>query len=251
MTQGGAHYDYLYDGKGNVRAVLDGNQNVVASYAYDAFGVQTGQSGTLDQPYRFSTKRYYDDIGLNYYGYRFYAPRLGRWMTRDPLGEKGGLNLYGFVGNGPMNIIDPYGLIYSITPEEWYSMSPDEQYAWYNGYQRAISAGKRVGMDPHLFDDPNPVVYKIPTELIDCLRRKFNIATQVALWEVSLAAEDITLGVELEALGFEVAGPIGAIGVAPGSVALIGTGGYEMYIAGKELLEVVKECLKECSDDSH
>jgi RHS repeat-associated protein len=114
LTQGGAHYDYLYDGKGNVCALLDASQNVVASYSYDEFGVQTGNY-TLDQPYRFSTKRYYDGIGLSYYGYRFYAASLGRWLTRDPLGEKGGLNLYGFVGNGPMNQVDYYGL----DPARW------------------------------------------------------------------------------------------------------------------------------------
>ena len=60
--------------------------------------------------HRFSTKRYFSDVGLNYYGYRFYAPSIGRWMNRDPLGEAGGLNLYGFVQNNPINAIDPWGL---------------------------------------------------------------------------------------------------------------------------------------------
>jgi len=59
MTQGGLHYDYLYDGKGNVSAIIDINQNVVASYAYDAFGNVVNSSGTLVQPYQFSTKPYY------------------------------------------------------------------------------------------------------------------------------------------------------------------------------------------------
>jgi len=59
---------------------------------------------------RFSTKPYDEVTGLSYYGYRFYNPALGRWMTRDPIGEKGGLNLYGFVGNNPVNRIDPFGL---------------------------------------------------------------------------------------------------------------------------------------------
>jgi len=112
MTENGAHYDYLYDGKGNVRAVINGDssQSVAASYAYDEFGVLAGQSGTLDQPYRFSTKYYYPSFGGVYFGYRFNLPFLGRWMTRDPLGEAGGVNLYGFVGNGPMNAVDAWGL---------------------------------------------------------------------------------------------------------------------------------------------
>jgi uncharacterized protein RhaS with RHS repeats len=43
--------------------------------------------------------------------YRAYSPGLGRWLSRDPIGENGGLNLYGFVGNDPVNFWDPLGLI--------------------------------------------------------------------------------------------------------------------------------------------
>ena len=42
--------------------------------------------------------------------FRNYLPYLGRWLTRDPLGEAGGLNLYAFVGNNPVNWVDPWGL---------------------------------------------------------------------------------------------------------------------------------------------
>jgi RHS repeat-associated protein len=111
MRQGGQDYNYLYDGRGNVLAVIDNEQAVVASYRYDSFGQLLVASGSLDQPYRFSTKRYLSDVGLYYYGYRFYAPSIGRWINRDPLGEAGGLNLYGFVLNNPVNLIDPTGEI--------------------------------------------------------------------------------------------------------------------------------------------
>jgi RHS repeat-associated protein len=114
MTDSTGSYSYIYDGKGNVVAVVNSSAADVVKYRYDEFGVLAGQSGTLDQPYGFSTKRYYAGIGLSYYGYRFYAASLGRWMTRDPLGEAGGLNLYGFVGNGPMNAVDAWGLITDI-----------------------------------------------------------------------------------------------------------------------------------------
>jgi RHS repeat-associated protein len=121
--------------------VLDASQNVVASYEYDEFGVETGNY-TLDQPYRFSTKRYYDGIGINYYGYRFYAASLGRWMTRDPLGETGGMNLYGFVGNGPMNAVDPWGLAYYNIEE---STAFWEQYA-VNGLEQGGLIGSSKGI---------------------------------------------------------------------------------------------------------
>jgi len=61
-------------------------------------------------PFRFSTKYQDDETGLVYYGYRYYDPGTGRWLSRDPIGERGGLNLYAYVGNNPVNFYDPYGL---------------------------------------------------------------------------------------------------------------------------------------------
>jgi RHS repeat-associated protein len=110
LSQGGADYTYLYDGRGNVVSVLDSSGQEVAKYRYDAFGRIVAKSGTFDQPFQFSTKRYDPDTGLSYYGYRFYSPAIERWMNRDPLGEEGGVNLYGFVANDPVNWIDPWGL---------------------------------------------------------------------------------------------------------------------------------------------
>jgi len=47
---------------------------------------------------------------LYYYGYRYYSSELGRWISRDPIGERGGLNLFGFVGNSPIVATDLLGL---------------------------------------------------------------------------------------------------------------------------------------------
>jgi RHS repeat-associated protein len=58
----------------------------------------------------FSTKPNIGATGLLYYGYRHYAPILGRWINRDPIEEKGGFNLYGFVENDGLNIVDNLGL---------------------------------------------------------------------------------------------------------------------------------------------
>jgi len=111
MRQGAMDYAYLYDGKGNVSAVLDTAQSVAAAYRYDSFGRLQTQAGSLAQPFQFSTKRYFADSGLLYFGYRYYAPALGKWITRDPIGEFGGYNLYAYVLNDPVNWVDPNGLI--------------------------------------------------------------------------------------------------------------------------------------------
>ena len=109
LSQNGASYSYLYDGKGNVVSVLDSLQNEVAQYRYNSFGKQVNTAGSFKQPFRFSTKRFDDKLGLVYYGYRFYNPAIERWINRDPLGEDGGINLYGFVQNDPVNGVDPWG----------------------------------------------------------------------------------------------------------------------------------------------
>jgi len=59
---------------------------------------------------RFSSKEIEPKSGIYYYGYRYYEPNLQRWLNRDPIQERGGLNLYGLVGNAPVNAVDPSGL---------------------------------------------------------------------------------------------------------------------------------------------
>ena len=61
-------------------------------------------------PFRFSTKYQDDETDLVYYGYRYYNASTGRWLSRDPIGEKGGANLYGFVRNEPNSHYDIRGL---------------------------------------------------------------------------------------------------------------------------------------------
>jgi RHS repeat-associated protein len=60
-------------------------------------------------PFRFSTKYQDDETGFLHYGYRYYDPGTGRWLSRDPLEEKGGANIYGFVVNSPINKFDKDG----------------------------------------------------------------------------------------------------------------------------------------------
>jgi RHS repeat-associated protein len=59
---------------------------------------------------RFSSKYTDAATGLVYYGYRSYSPQLGRWISRDPIEERGGTNLYGMVGNDAVNAVDVLGM---------------------------------------------------------------------------------------------------------------------------------------------
>jgi RHS repeat-associated protein len=106
-------YYPLFDGNGNITEYIDGAGSVVAQYQYDPFGNTTLTSGTKadDFAYRFSTKPLDSATGLYYYGYRYYDPVTGRWPSRDPIEEAGGINLYGFVGNDGLNSWDFLGFI--------------------------------------------------------------------------------------------------------------------------------------------
>ncbi|MDD4406068.1 MAG: RHS repeat-associated core domain-containing protein [Parabacteroides sp.] len=88
------------------------NGNISAKYEYGPFGEVFCSVGDMAKvnPFGFSTKYTDNETDLVYYGYRYYSPALGRWMNRDPIEEKGGLNLYGFVNNDPVNRWDKLGL---------------------------------------------------------------------------------------------------------------------------------------------
>jgi len=106
---------YAFDGNGNVMALVDsGTLQVVAQYEYSPFGEVLRASGPQAKinSFQFSTKYYDGETGMNYYGYRYYQPEVGRWVSRDPLGEEGSdtLSLYDFIANNPGNNIDPFGL---------------------------------------------------------------------------------------------------------------------------------------------
>jgi RHS repeat-associated protein len=109
----GTHF-VAYDGNGNVTAMVDaGTGSVSAQYEYSPFGETIRATGPMAKvnPFRFSTKYQDDETGLLYYGYRYYQPSTGRWPSRDPIGERGGKNLYGFVKNDPILFYDKLGRI--------------------------------------------------------------------------------------------------------------------------------------------
>jgi RHS repeat-associated protein len=112
-----SHACYYADGNGNIANLTDANQNVVATYRYDPFGNTTYSSGTLASAnaYRYSSKEIMLKSAqggwLYSYGFRFYDPNLQRWLNRDPIGERGGINLYRFVYNNTLSWFDRDGLI--------------------------------------------------------------------------------------------------------------------------------------------
>ncbi len=112
VSSGGASNFPTYDGNGNVSEYLASSGTIAAHFEYDPFGNTVVNSDATAKlfPYRFSTKPLDIETGLYYYTYRYYDPATGRWINRDPIGENGGVNLYGFVGNNGISLVDLYGL---------------------------------------------------------------------------------------------------------------------------------------------
>jgi RHS repeat-associated protein len=127
-------YFYCYDGNGNVVALVNAaNRSIAANYEYGPFGELIRATGPMAKinPFLLSTKFCDWETGLYYYGYRYYNPSTGRWLSRDPLGEQAFLThhcvgqsktvcrlsrmqplnpCYVFVENQPVNFFDLLGL---------------------------------------------------------------------------------------------------------------------------------------------
>ncbi len=110
IRHGGANYQVRSDGKGNVTEVRTSAGAVVASYTYAPFGGMLTSSGTYAQPFQFQSKIWHAKSGLGYWGMRWYDPITAKWISRDGLGEAGGLNLYEYCCGSPLVLFDPLGL---------------------------------------------------------------------------------------------------------------------------------------------
>ncbi|MES2344574.1 MAG: RHS repeat-associated core domain-containing protein [Chlamydiota bacterium] len=98
----------LHDFSGNIIALVSLDGYIAESYNLTAFGNEESTTSHRN-PWRFSSKRT-EETGLIYFGYRFYDPTFGRWLTPDPAGYTDGLNLYLYVLNNPLNRLDLFGL---------------------------------------------------------------------------------------------------------------------------------------------
>lgn len=103
----------MYDGNGNiVQCFHIQAENKIARFTYDPFGKVLSDTADLEGslPFRFSTKFTDDETDLYYYGYRYFNNGNGRWLSRDPINEHGGYNLFLFVNNAPTLFCDYLGM---------------------------------------------------------------------------------------------------------------------------------------------
>jgi RHS repeat-associated protein len=95
------------DERGSVIAISDASGNVLTINKYDEFGKP---QATNAGGFQYTGQMWMPELGLYHYKARAYAPHLGRFLQTDPIDVEGGINLYAYVGNDPINLTDPLGL---------------------------------------------------------------------------------------------------------------------------------------------
>ena len=125
------HGDYfipICDIQGNIACLIDPDQrDIVESYNYSAFGEvvifnEKGKaiaSSAAINPWRYKGKRVDPETGLVYFGKRYYDPKIGRFLSPDPMGTIDGPNLYRFCRNNPLTFTDYFGLSAELNGDEF------------------------------------------------------------------------------------------------------------------------------------
>jgi len=117
---------YHYNWQGSTVALSNAAGNVTARISYSPYGERTIESGTVTTPFLFNGQFgvMTEPNGLYCMMARFYSPIFRRFLSEDPAGFSGGINLFAYASGDPVNLIDPFGLgpVSSYTPDWWYRL---------------------------------------------------------------------------------------------------------------------------------
>jgi RHS repeat-associated protein len=104
----GTRTAFIPDIQGSVIASLDSSSGALTKIGYLPYG----KSASATAPFGYTGQRIDPETnGLYYYRARHYSPAWGRFLQTDPIDTQGGVNLYAYVGNDPLNLVDPLGLL--------------------------------------------------------------------------------------------------------------------------------------------
>jgi RHS repeat-associated protein len=141
-------YFYTRDHLGTVRELIDVSGQVRSFYAYEPYGRRVQKMGEIKTDFGFAGMFEIAEAGLTGTRFRNYDSGLGRWLSRDPLDDaeiEQGANLYAYVRNNPVNVIDPMGLCCEKERERlddaesiWYDRCSEARYS--AGLECALSA---------------------------------------------------------------------------------------------------------------
>ena len=110
MVESPKTYYFINDHLGSSQQLVDKDRQVVWQGAYSPFGSLDVVVNRVSNNFRFPGQYFDSETGLHYNWHRFYDPDTGRYISADPIGLQGGINLYAYVRNDPVNWVDPWGL---------------------------------------------------------------------------------------------------------------------------------------------
>ena len=144
-------YYYHNDHLATPQKMTDSSGTVVWAADYKPFGEATVTVSTITNNLRFPGQYYDAETGTLYNYFRDYNPVTGKYIESDPIGLRGGINLYVYVGNNPLSFVDPYGLRnYTILDVPEPVVTPFEIYHFKHQFLDEVA--KKKVLDPTAAD---------------------------------------------------------------------------------------------------
>jgi RHS repeat-associated protein len=110
MLRSGATSYFETDGSGSTTSLSNASGTLAQTYTFDSFGKTTNSSGSLTNPFQYTSRELDGETNLYYFRARYFDPNVGRFISEDPLSWSVGTNYYSYVQNSPLNLLDPSGL---------------------------------------------------------------------------------------------------------------------------------------------
>jgi RHS repeat-associated protein len=190
IRPGNLVYYFHNDHLGTPQVLTDSNGNIAWRATYDPFGEATITVQAVENPFRFPGQYYGQETGLHYNYFRYYDPTTGRYVTPDPIGLAGGINLWPYAAGNPVRFADPKGLLigpwhfvvtYAAARNSGRSVSDSLKLAWdvagedRSSLSKDADAANIHGMRGTLEIGPGEFRYQTPSEAlsgtIDIVRR--------------------------------------------------------------------------------
>lgn len=143
IKPGEAAYYFHNDHLGTPQVLTDGIGSIAWKAVYTPFGEAVTSIATVENPFRFPGQYYDSETGLHYNYYRYYNPPIGRYLTPDPIGLEGGINLFTYAANNPSNFYDVFGLYAPVPRPE----APSRPYP-YEPPSPTWGPKKQIPIDP-------------------------------------------------------------------------------------------------------
>jgi RHS repeat-associated protein len=212
VWQNGTSLLYRHDHLASIRETADSNGATLSRVSYDLWGNRAVLNGGSAEPNLAFTGHYFHAPSNLYFTlHRAYNPDLGRWTSRDPIMEGGGINIYGYVRNTPALLTDPLGLV-----DLNYVPSDEGQKKVYDAYNPddEITVAAHGGPDDILDSNRNPIpLSTIATDIKGLKKFKKIKKIRLFICQAGVDGSDGTSHADklakLLGPGYEVQGPDG------------------------------------------